>query len=179
MFWACASKNDAVELLRSLGPKRGATDDRLLPPMFKATVENLDSSMSARSTSVVESRECSCDLSSSACRAASADGVSKSPKGVTEDVDVDPDRSVELLDVGEDVRDSVSRAMSALSSSVSGLSLAESESDGERKVCQHRFTKIQSLNGRTGLGIVCFGIGHLGQLSKGWRDLDVRHQEQP
>jgi hypothetical protein len=69
--------------------------------MFKATVENLDSSISPRSISVVESRDDAHPVFPPPLAAVSPwMDVSKSPKGVTEDVDVDPDRSVELLDVG-------------------------------------------------------------------------------
>lgn len=89
--------------------------------MFKATVENLDSSMSPRSTSIVESRKFSSGFSSSNGLGVIVDDVSKSPKEVAEDVDVDPGRKVELLDVGLGVRDNISRVVSGPSSPSSGL----------------------------------------------------------
>lgn len=179
MFWAFASKNDAVELLRSSESEREATDERLLFPMFKATVENLDSSMSPRSTSTVESGKCSSGLPSSTGLGVSVDGVSKSPKGVTEDVKVSPGRGVELLDVGLGVRDRISRVMSDLSSLASRLSPPEPKANEKRNACERQPTWAQSLNGRTEFGIEPFGIRHLGQVSKRCRDLDVYHHEQP
>jgi hypothetical protein len=110
--------------------------------MFKATVENLDSSMSPRSTSIVESRKCSSGFSASTGLGVAADGVSKSPKGVTKDVEVDSDRSVEFLVVGLGVRERVSSVMSDSSSSASGSSLPEVVSNDERKGCQRRFARI-------------------------------------
>lgn len=127
MFWAFASKNDAVELL-SLGSECGVTEDRLLPPMFKATVENLDSSISPRSTSIARSSRFSSGFTLSTGLGVGVDGVSRSPKGVTEDVDVNPDASASL-----GVRDNVSRVMSNSSESVSTLFLTEAGSNEERK----------------------------------------------
>lgn len=138
MFWAFASKNEAVELLRSPESEREVADDRLLLPMFKATVENLDSSMSPRSTSIVESRKCSSDFFSFTGLGVTVDGVSKSPKGVTEGVDIDPGRRAELLDIG--VRECVSRVMSGSSSSAPCLSSPRPMSDERRKACEHRPT---------------------------------------
>lgn len=142
MFWAFASKNDAVELLRSPESEREAADDRLLFPMFKATVENLDSSMSPRSASIVESRKCSSDFSSSTCIGVAVDGVSKSPKEVTEGVGVDPSRNLELLDVGLGVRDNVSRAMSVSASSASGLLSPRPKSNKKQKGCERQPTWV-------------------------------------
>ena len=56
--------------------------------------------------------------------------------------------------------------------------MPDSESDEERRTYQCLLDRVFSMNGRTELGIV-FGIRHLGQLSKGCRDLDFGHQEQP
>ena len=109
--------------------------------MFKATVENLDSSISPRSISVVESRTRSSVFSSTAVCDVAEDGVNNSPNGVTEDVDVDPDRSVELFNAGvgasSSFKESVSRGSSDSPSSVSRLSLSESESDEKQNARQH------------------------------------------
>jgi hypothetical protein len=92
--------NDAVELLRSLESECEAADGRLLPPIFKATVENLDPSISPRFTPVVESRTWSSVFSSSAGCDVAVDVASKSPNGVTEDINVNPDRGAALLNIG-------------------------------------------------------------------------------
>jgi len=151
--------------------------------MFKATVENLESSISPRSISVVESRTCLSGFSSSVVCNVAEDGVNNSPNGVTEDVDVDPDRGVELLNAGvgaiSSFEESVSRGSSDSPSSVFRLFLPESEPNEKQKARQHWIDRILSLNRRTELGIVSFGIRRLGQLNRGRRDLDVRHQEQP
>jgi hypothetical protein len=151
--------------------------------MFKATVENLDSSISPRSISVVESRTRSSVFSSSAVCDVAEDEVSNSPNGVTEDVDVDPDRRVESLNAGKGAnssfKESVSRGSSDSPPSVLRLSLLKSESSEKQKARQQWIGRILSLNGRTELGIASFGIRRLGQLSRRCRDLDVRHQEQP
>ena len=131
MSWAFASKNDAVELLRSAESEREVADDRLLFPMFKATVENLESSMSPRSTSTVESRKCPSGFSSSTSLGVAVEGVSNSPNGVTKGVEVDSDRSVELLAVGLGVRESVSRTMSDSASSVPSSPLLKAESNDQ------------------------------------------------
>ena len=96
-------------------------------------MENLDSSISPRFTSIVESCKRSSILSSSTGLDLAVDCVSKSPKGVTEDGDVDPGRRVELIDVGLGVRDSISRVMPGLSSSPSGLVSSRPKSINERK----------------------------------------------
>ena len=151
--------------------------------MFRATVENLDSSISPRSISVVESRTRSSVFSSTVVCDVAKDAVNNSPNGVTEDVDVDPDRSVELLNAGvgtiSSFEESVSRRSSDSPSSVFRLSVPESESNEKRKARQHWTDRILSLSRRTEFGIVSFGIRRLGQLNRGCRNLDVRHQEQP
>ena len=151
--------------------------------MFKATVENPDSSISPRSISAVESRTCSLAFSSSTGCGIAVDGASKSPNGVTEDANVDPDRNVASLSVGaganSSLKESVSRGSSDSSSPVLRLSLPEPESNKRRKVRQRWRDRILSLNGRTEFSIVSFIIRHLNQLNKGRRDLSVRHQEQP
>lgn len=89
--------------------------------------------------------------------------MSNSPKGVTEDVDVDPDRSAALLNVGvnSSLRESVSRGSAdSSSSSALGVSLPESKSNKKQKACQRWLDRILSLNQRTELGIV-FDIRHL------------------
>ena len=106
--------------------------------------------------------------------------MSNSPKAVTEDVDVDPDRSVALLDVGVGAKPSFKESVSRESSdspSVLWLTLPESESNKKTKSESAWIDRILSSNGRTGLGIVSFGIRRLGQHNRGCRDFDVRHQE--
>ena len=70
------------------------------------------------------------------------DGVSKSPKEVTEGVDVNPSRRVGLLDVGLGVRDGVPRVMLASSSSASGVPLSGPESSKKRKAREQQRTWI-------------------------------------
>lgn len=110
--------------------------------MFKATVENLDSSISPRSTSTADFRKSSSGFSSSAGTGVTVDGASKSPKGVTEDVDVDPGRGEELFNVGLGVRDSISSVMSDSFSSTSGLSPLRPKSNKKRKAYGHQPTSI-------------------------------------
>jgi len=122
--------------------------------MFKATVENLDSSISPRSISVVESRTCSSVFSSSTGCDVTVDGVSKSPSGIAEDVDVDPDRNVAFFNVGvgenSSLRESVSRGGSDSSPSSLSLSLAGPESNEKEKARQHWIDRILDLiPGRT------------------------------
>ena len=143
--------------------------------MFKATVENLDSSISPRSVSIVESRTRSSGFSSPTGSDFAVDEVSNSPKGVTEDVD---DRSVALLNVGvrSSLRESVSRGNLDWSSS---STLCLSESDKKQNACQRWSDGILSLNGRTELGTIFLGARHPGQLSKRCRDFGFGHQELP
>lgn len=99
-------------------------------------------------------------------------GVSKSPNGVTKDADSST--------VGEGVdslmRESSLRGGSKPPPSVLRLSLPRSNK--KRRGCQHETDSILSLGGRTELDIVPFRTRRLGQLSKGFRDLDARHQGQ-
>jgi len=143
--------------------------------MFNATVENLASSIS-----VVEScpRSSAFPSSSAGCDVA-VDGVSNSPKGVTEGVDIDPDRSAALLDAGvsSSSRKSVSRESPETSSSASGLSLPESEADEQTKRFNTGSQNLTgSLNGRTKVGIVFFVIRDFSQFN-GCRDVNSGHQE--
>lgn len=68
--------------------------------------------------------------------------MSKSPRGVTEEVDVNTDSGGKLFEVGSGARDSVSRVMSDSSSPVSALSLPKPGSDEKREVCQHGVPRI-------------------------------------
>ena len=127
-----------------------AADDRRLFPMFKATVENLDSSISPRSISVVESRTDS-SVFSPGCDVA-MNGVSKSPNGVTKDADVKPDSSAVGEGADSLLKESNSRGGSESSPSVLRLSLPKSNK--KRRACQHGTDSILSLNRRDELSLI-------------------------